>query len=121
MTGPDEASAASEDEAAGELPAAHVEASPEPSAGDEPLSAPGSDGPVESAPAPGEPADARRGVLRNGRNPAEGPERLPATSCPYLEVAGERWRHATPSRDHRCTAIRPPAPLTVDKQRRLCL
>jgi LysM repeat protein len=51
----------------------------------------------------------------------EGPGRLAAGVCPYLEIAGGRWRQAVPSRDHRCTAIRPPAPLSIDKQRRLCL
>jgi LysM repeat protein len=52
---------------------------------------------------------------------ADGTRRVAASVCPYLEIAGGRWRQAAPSRDHRCTAIRPPAPLSVDKQRRLCL
>ncbi len=41
--------------------------------------------------------------------------------CPYLVVDGESWRSASPSRDHRCGAVTPPAPLAADKQRRLCL
>jgi hypothetical protein len=41
--------------------------------------------------------------------------------CPYLVVDGESWRSASPSRDHRCGAVAPPAPLAADKQRRLCL
>ncbi len=41
--------------------------------------------------------------------------------CPYLVVDGESWRSASPSRDHRCGAVAPPALLAVDKQRRLCL
>jgi LysM repeat protein len=41
--------------------------------------------------------------------------------CPYLLSAGGRWRMATPTREHRCAAVAPPAPLTMEKQRRLCL
>lgn len=41
--------------------------------------------------------------------------------CPYLRAAGGSWRSATPHREHRCAAVEPPAPLTPDKQRRLCL
>jgi len=62
-------------------------------------------------------------------DPAEGPHYVAppsapeATSamCPYLTSAGGAWRHATPSRDHRCGALEPPAPQTADKQRRHCL
>lgn len=32
-----------------------------------------------------------------------------------------RWRSAAPAREHRCTAVSPPAILAADKQRRLCL
>jgi hypothetical protein len=45
----------------------------------------------------------------------------PRGICPYLEVSAARWRHASPSRDHRCRAIASGPPLTTDKQRRLCL
>lgn len=47
----------------------------------------------------------------------------PATAvvCPYLLAADGTWRSSSPTRDHRCTAVVPPAPLTADKQRRLCL
>lgn len=47
----------------------------------------------------------------------------PATSaiCPYLLAGAGGWRAATPSREHRCTAVQPPTPLAADKQRRLCL
>jgi LysM repeat protein len=56
------------------------------------------------------------------RVPAEtGFQHVPAEICPYLEAAAGRWRHLTPSREHRCTAIVPPGQLTIDKQRRLCL
>ena len=41
--------------------------------------------------------------------------------CPYLRAAGGSWRSATPHREHRCGAVEPPAALTPDKQRRLCL
>ncbi|MEO5884393.1 MAG: LysM domain-containing protein [Candidatus Limnocylindrales bacterium] len=48
---------------------------------------------------------------------------VPATAavCPYLLAADGRWRSASPAREHRCTAISPPAILAADKQRRLCL
>ena len=41
--------------------------------------------------------------------------------CPYLASADGSWRSIHPVRDHRCTAVSPPVPLTLDKQRRLCL
>jgi LysM repeat protein len=41
--------------------------------------------------------------------------------CPYLAAQGGAWRSATPAREHRCGAVTPPAPLAVEKQRRLCL
>jgi LysM repeat protein len=44
-----------------------------------------------------------------------------AWTCPYLISAGGAWRQATPSRDHRCAALDPPAPQPTDKQRRHCL
>ena len=47
----------------------------------------------------------------------------PATEaiCPFLLAADGRWRASTPAREHRCTAVAPPAILAGDKQRRLCL
>jgi LysM repeat protein len=42
-------------------------------------------------------------------------------TCPYLVSAGGAWRSAVPSRDHRCGAVAPPAPQSVEKQRRHCL
>ena len=47
----------------------------------------------------------------------------PATAavCPYLLGADGAWRASSASRDHRCNAVSPAAPLTTDKQRRLCL
>ena len=44
-----------------------------------------------------------------------------ATICPYLVAEDGGWRAAEPMREHRCTAVRPPAPLSDDTQRRLCL
>jgi LysM repeat protein len=44
-----------------------------------------------------------------------------AAVCPYLLAADGAWRSAFASRDHRCTAVVPPAILAPDKQRRLCL
>jgi LysM repeat protein len=47
----------------------------------------------------------------------------PATAavCPYLLGADGAWRLSSASRDHRCHAVVPAAPLATDKQRRLCL
>lgn len=44
-----------------------------------------------------------------------------AAVCPYLLGSDAAWRSATASRDHRCHAVAPAAPLATDKQRRLCL
>jgi len=41
--------------------------------------------------------------------------------CPYLLAANREWRSASPSREHRCTAVDPPALLASEKQRTLCL
>lgn len=41
--------------------------------------------------------------------------------CPLLVSADAAWRSAYASRDHRCWAVRPPAPLVLAKQRQLCL
>jgi LysM repeat protein len=42
-------------------------------------------------------------------------------TCPYLTSSGGSWRMASPSRDHRCAAVDPPAAQPNDKQRRHCL
>jgi LysM repeat protein len=44
-----------------------------------------------------------------------------ARICPYLAAADGAWRSASVTREHRCGAITPPAPLAAEKQRRLCL
>jgi hypothetical protein len=41
--------------------------------------------------------------------------------CPYVLAEGGAWRSARPATEHRCHAVRPPAALTGDQQRRLCL
>lgn len=41
--------------------------------------------------------------------------------CPYLLAGNGEWRSAAPSREHRCTAVDPPAILAMEKQRTLCL
>jgi LysM repeat protein len=41
--------------------------------------------------------------------------------CPYLRTTDGDWRASWALRDHRCGAVEPPAPLTGEKQRRLCL
>jgi LysM repeat protein len=43
------------------------------------------------------------------------------TICPYLLSEDGAWRASTPTREHRCTAVQPSAPLATEKQRRLCL
>lgn len=49
--------------------------------------------------------------------------RAPASKaiCPFLLAADGQWRSSSPAREHRCTAVAPPAILAVEKQRRLCL
>lgn len=56
------------------------------------------------------------------RRPASVPI-APATAavCPYLRASDRAWRASTASREHRCSAVTPPALLARDKQRRLCL
>jgi LysM repeat protein len=44
-----------------------------------------------------------------------------AAICPHLLAGDGAWRAATPTRDHRCTAVVPAAVLATEKQRRLCL
>lgn len=41
--------------------------------------------------------------------------------CPFLVADVGGWRLAAPSRDHRCGAFSPAAPLAPEKQSRLCL
>ena len=41
--------------------------------------------------------------------------------CPFLLAADGGWRSVEATGQHRCTAVFPPAQLTTEKQRRLCL
>jgi hypothetical protein len=41
--------------------------------------------------------------------------------CPYLSAEDGGWRSPTAERDQHCAALEPPAPLAIEKQRRLCL
>lgn len=41
--------------------------------------------------------------------------------CPFLLAHGGGWRLDLPTREHRCGAVSPPAPLSPEKQTRLCL
>lgn len=51
---------------------------------------------------------------------ASRPVALPAL-CPYLATPSGAWRSAHAVREHHCTAVSPPVPLALEKQRRLCL
>lgn len=70
-----------------------------------------------------------RGILRlpMTATPAPIPEATtPAVAmttavCPYLLSADGAWRASTAARDHRCTAVAPPAQVAAEKQQRLCL
>ena len=68
--------------------------------------------PIEPEPEPSRPAPHAKPV--SAREATE-------STCPYLMSVGGAWRQATPSRDHRCGALDPPAPQPSDKQRRHCL
>lgn len=58
-----------------------------------------------------------------GIAPATGPssEHVVPGGCPFLLTEPGGWRLDRPSRDHRCAAFSPPAPLAPEKQARLCL
>jgi LysM repeat protein len=73
--------------------------------------------PVEPQHAPTSP-DGLPDRQSSGRHP-ERP--TTGTVCPYLMAESGGWRSASPNREHRCGAVDPPAPLSADKQRRLCL
>jgi hypothetical protein len=74
---------------------------------------------TDAAPPPAAPEPAR-GTPRID-HPRPNARDAVATTCPYLASTGGSWRTATPSRDHRCGAVSPPAALPTDKQRRHCL
>lgn len=41
--------------------------------------------------------------------------------CPFLVAESGGWRLDVPTREHRCSAVSPPAALSLEKQARLCL
>jgi hypothetical protein len=49
------------------------------------------------------------------------PSGLPRGLCPFLATPSGSWRAAFPAHEHECSAVIPPVPLALDKQRRLCL
>ncbi len=70
---------------------------------------------VEPPPPSGLPVPRRR-----TRAPGQTPATV-ANLCPLLLADDGAWRTATATREHRCAALGPDVPLTLDKQRRLCL
>ncbi len=48
-------------------------------------------------------------------------EHVTPRGCPFLLAEAGGWRLDVPSRDHRCAAFVPTAPLAPEKQARLCL
>ena len=48
-------------------------------------------------------------------------EAIVPRGCPFLLAQGGGWRLDLPTREHRCGAVSPPAPLSPEKQTRLCL
>jgi LysM repeat protein len=91
---------------------------------------PGTDAPATphalppGLPLPGDPLgpspEAPSPRIEDSRERASARE-VAAAICPYLASAGGSWRMTTPSSDHRCRALAPPAPQTPEKQRRHCL
>ncbi len=81
-------------------------------------------------PAGAPPADAPPGPTQTsldslaagaGRSTAEVEDVTMTRGCPFLLAEGGGWRLDIPSRDHHCTAVSPPAALSLEKQTRLCL
>src|SRR4051812_49428470 len=69
-------------------------------------------------PTPDDPRPRRTAALTRAAGTATEPVR---EVCPYLEAGDGGWRSVQPTRDHRCTATDPASPLTLSKQRELCL
>lgn len=63
----------------------------------------------------------RRSRTRTARRPEPDTQQLLSGLCPYLLSEDGSWRAARPLREHRCTAVRPPEPVSTETQRRLCL
>ncbi len=69
-------------------------------------------------PTPEDPRPPLASVASRTAGPATEPVR---EVCPYLEAAEGGWRSVQATRDHRCTATSPASPLSLAKQRELCL
>ena len=70
----------------------------------------------------GEHAPSSEGARAQSTGPTVGPAiGAMRDICPFLLAADGDWRSAEATGDHRCTAVFPPAALTTEKQRRLCL
>jgi LysM repeat protein len=54
-------------------------------------------------------------------NAAPADAKSPMQGCPFLVAEAGGWRLDQPSRAHRCGAVSPSAPLSPEKQGRLCL
>ncbi len=71
---------------------------------------------------PGPPRDADHTPPGSSAGSTAAPEAAaPRRLCPYVVGRGGDWRAIGASREHRCAAVDPPAPLSTEKQRRLCL
>lgn len=84
---------------------------------------------ADPEPAERSPAEAPHGPAQTSFDDLKPPTAAGATAdvaamprgCPLLLSEGGGWRLDMPSRDHRCAAVTPPAPLSLEKQSRLCL
>ena len=66
-------------------------------------------------------ADAREDHHPRASVAASGSKHADPRGCPFLVAEAGGWRLDMPSRDHRCGAFSPAAPLAPEKQARLCL
>jgi hypothetical protein len=64
---------------------------------------------------------ADRATVPVGPSPEAARMPLDLRLCPYLQADTGDWRAAMAAREHTCGAVEPPAPIAIDKQRRLCL
>ncbi|HYK95338.1 MAG TPA: LysM peptidoglycan-binding domain-containing protein [Candidatus Dormibacteraeota bacterium] len=66
-------------------------------------------------------AEPRRSAEPHASEAASSTIQAPLRGCPFLVAEAGGWRLDVPSRAHRCGAVTPPAPLSPEKQARLCL
>lgn len=78
---------------------------------------------MNSADAGSELAESTPGPPGTAATPTPGAsgEQVVPRGCPFLLAEPGGWRLDRPSRDHRCAAFSPAAPLAPEKQARLCL